>query len=141
MGAESGVSYTRSFLAKQRSFSDPQLNLKGAGQPRLSFEIPVIVYYRVRPSDPSYSEQALEERRAAVQSWLTSHPAAIKAEYIEPETDGFSRPRLRGAIEACKQTGGTLPIARTEQNSELAERVGFEPTVRFPAHTLSKRAP
>jgi hypothetical protein len=23
----------------------------------------------------------------------------------------------------------------------LAERVGFEPTVRFPAHTLSKRAP
>ena len=97
--------------------------------------------YRVRPSDPSYSEQALEERRVAVQSWLTSHPAAIKAEYIEPETDGFSRPRLRGAIEACKQTGGTLPIARTEQNSELAERVGFEPTVRFPAHTLSKRAP
>ena len=25
--------------------------------------------------------------------------------------------------------------------SSLAERVGFEPTVRFPAHTLSKRAP
>jgi len=25
--------------------------------------------------------------------------------------------------------------------AELAERVGFEPTVRFPAHTLSKRAP
>jgi hypothetical protein len=24
---------------------------------------------------------------------------------------------------------------------DLAERVGFEPTVRFPAHTLSKRAP
>jgi hypothetical protein len=23
----------------------------------------------------------------------------------------------------------------------LAERVGFEPTVQFPAHTLSKRAP
>jgi hypothetical protein len=26
-------------------------------------------------------------------------------------------------------------------SSNLAERVGFEPTVRFPAHTLSKRAP
>jgi hypothetical protein len=26
-------------------------------------------------------------------------------------------------------------------SAELAERVGFEPTVRFPAHTLSKRAP
>jgi hypothetical protein len=24
---------------------------------------------------------------------------------------------------------------------KMAERVGFEPTVRFPAHTLSKRAP
>lgn len=24
---------------------------------------------------------------------------------------------------------------------QMAERVGFEPTVRFPAHTLSKRAP
>jgi hypothetical protein len=28
-----------------------------------------------------------------------------------------------------------------EENSVVAERVGFEPTVRFPAHTLSKRAP
>jgi hypothetical protein len=26
-------------------------------------------------------------------------------------------------------------------NELLAERVGFEPTVQFPAHTLSKRAP
>ena len=26
-------------------------------------------------------------------------------------------------------------------NLELAERVGFEPTVEFPLHTLSKRAP
>jgi hypothetical protein len=74
----------------------------------------VIVYYRIRPSDPSYSGQALEEQRAAVQSWLASHPDTIKAEYIEPETDGFSRPHLREAIEACKQTGATLLIARTE---------------------------
>src|SRR2546427_304328 len=27
------------------------------------------------------------------------------------------------------------------QGKRLAERVGFEPTVRFPPHTLSKRAP
>ena len=25
--------------------------------------------------------------------------------------------------------------------NEVAERVGFEPTVEFPQHTLSKRAP
>ncbi|MCK1514097.1 recombinase family protein [Bradyrhizobium sp. 190] len=74
----------------------------------------VIVYYRTRPSDPSYSDQALEEQRAAVHSWLTSRPAIIKAEYIEPETDGFSRPHLRDAIEACKQTGATLLVGRTE---------------------------
>ncbi|XIA66782.1 recombinase family protein [Bradyrhizobium sp. TZ2] len=74
----------------------------------------VIVYYRIRPSDPSSSDQALEEQRAAVQSWLTSHPATVKAEYIEPETDGFSRPHLREAIEACRQIGATLLIARTE---------------------------
>ena len=30
---------------------------------------------------------------------------------------------------------------RSAASAELAERVGFEPTVRFPAHTLSKRAP
>src|SRR5829696_6810015 len=28
-----------------------------------------------------------------------------------------------------------------QQTDELAERVGFEPTVEFPLHTLSKRAP
>jgi hypothetical protein len=74
----------------------------------------VIVYYRTRPSDPSYSDQALDEQRVAVRSWLISHPATIKAEYIEPETDDFSRPHLRDAIEACKQTGATLLVARTE---------------------------
>jgi hypothetical protein len=30
---------------------------------------------------------------------------------------------------------------RSQFCTGLAERVGFEPTVRFPAHTLSKRAP
>lgn len=41
---------------------------------------------------------------------------------------------------------GTLPDQATAylnniNNLDMAERVGFEPTVRFPAHTLSKRAP
>src|SRR5262249_55613579 len=30
---------------------------------------------------------------------------------------------------------------RTAANGELAVRVGFEPTIRFPVYTLSKRAP
>src|SRR2546425_932117 len=33
------------------------------------------------------------------------------------------------------------PITGRERAAGLAERVGFEPTVRFPPHTLSKRAP
>jgi hypothetical protein len=31
--------------------------------------------------------------------------------------------------------------ARTAANEILAEGVGFEPTIRFPVYTLSKRAP
>jgi len=27
------------------------------------------------------------------------------------------------------------------KNCQMAERVGFEPTIRFPVYTLSKRAP
>jgi hypothetical protein len=30
---------------------------------------------------------------------------------------------------------------RTKANNGLAEGVGFEPTIRFPVYTLSKRAP
>jgi hypothetical protein len=35
---------------------------------------------------------------------------------------------------------GVTYVSGTDLRS-LAERVGFEPTVQFPAHTLSKRAP
>ena len=34
-----------------------------------------------------------------------------------------------------------LQLSVRDDFEGLAERVGFEPTVRFPAHTLSKRAP
>ena len=39
--------------------------------------------------------------------------------------------------------GVDRPISKMneELQGSLAEGVGFEPTVRFPAHTLSKRAP
>ena len=38
---------------------------------------------------------------------------------------------------------GYVPLSMCpgRTSAKLAERVGFEPTVRFPAHTLSKRAP
>jgi hypothetical protein len=62
------------------------------------------------------------------------------------ETNGqvlpIRSPRLRSEITA--NTGLILPTCRPREQPDavkLAERVGFEPTVRFPAHTLSKRAP
>ena len=35
----------------------------------------------------------------------------------------------------------TVPQSLIKAGTRLAERVGFEPTVEFPPHTLSKRAP
>ena len=32
-------------------------------------------------------------------------------------------------------------VCKYNKIKEVAERVGFEPTVEFPQHTLSKRAP
>ena len=36
---------------------------------------------------------------------------------------------------------GQNATGREKRRDWLAERVGFEPTVEFPQHTLSKRAP
>ena len=36
---------------------------------------------------------------------------------------------------------GFIIIRIIDENMRVADRVGFEPTVRFLAHTLSKRAP
>src|SRR5688572_5001427 len=45
-------------------------------------------------------------------------------------------------VSALRQTGRPLEPPPTErQRRKVAERVGFEPTVEFPLHTLSKRAP
>jgi hypothetical protein len=36
---------------------------------------------------------------------------------------------------------GSIEYRRLQSKDLVAERVGFEPTVEFPQHTLSKRAP
>ena len=74
----------------------------------------IIVYYRTRPSKSAYSDIALQEQRQTITRWVAEHQATLKAEYVEPETDGFSRPQLREAMDICKRTGATLLIARTE---------------------------
>ena len=94
----------------------------------------VIAYYRVRPSEPAYSDIALQEQRETIKTWIKGRQAIVQAEYIEPETDGFSRPQLRQAMEDCKQSGATLLIARTE-----AIGSGAEFSLGFPAFRLRLR--
>jgi hypothetical protein len=48
----------------------------------------------------------------------------------------FDCPRCRGRRQEQSRRAVRLP-----KGAEMAERVGFEPTVEFPLHTLSKRAP
>ena len=55
---------------------------------------------------------------------ILAHPA-------RPLLPDYRTPRLRRGV--------TLVLHGS--SGRMAERVGFEPTVRFPAHTLSKRAP
>ena len=43
--------------------------------------------------------------------------------------------------EAVKTCGRKKRIVMKIQTMKLAERVGFEPTVEFPRHSLSRRAP
>ncbi len=74
----------------------------------------IFVYFRIRPSEPTFSDRAFREQQNAVAAWLVDNPASILAEYVEPETDCTSRPRLAEAIAACKQANATLLIARTE---------------------------
>lgn len=95
----------------------------------------VIAYYRVRPSEPAYSDIALQEQREAVRTWIEGRQAVVQAEYIEPETDGFSRPQLRKALEDCKQSGATLLIARTEaigSGTEFSPRISNIPAAFAP---------
>lgn len=95
----------------------------------------VIAYYRVRPSEPAYSDIALQEQREAVKTWIEGHQAAVQAEYVEPETDGFSRPQLRQAMEDCKQSGATLLIARTDvigSGAEFSPRISSIPVAFAP---------
>ena len=95
----------------------------------------VIAYYRIRSSEPAYSDIALQEQREAVRAWIEGHQAAVQAEYVEPETDGFSRPQLRQAMEDCKQSGVTLLIARTEaigSGGEFSPRISSIPVAFAP---------
>lgn len=86
----------------------------------------VVVYLRTRPLEPSFSDQALKEQRAAVTRWLSDNPASVVAEYSELEIDGMSRPRLADAVAKCKASSASLLIARVEA---IGTGLRFEPRI------------
>lgn len=96
----------------------------------------VVVYYRARPLEPGFSDQALKEQRDAVLRWLTKNPTTVIAEYVEAETTGTSRPRLAEAIRACKSAAARLLIARTEP---IGGGSLFEPRIRSVAVAIAPK--
>jgi hypothetical protein len=62
--------------------------------------------------------------------WTISRASKAVRQILRDET----RAKIRGVF-------AVFPAFGTASLFMVAERVGFEPTVRFPAHTLSKRAP
>lgn len=86
----------------------------------------VVVYFRTRPLEPSFSDQALKEQHAAVSRWLADNPASVVAEYSEQEIDGMPRPRLAEAVAKCKAANARLLIARLES---IGSGSSFEPRI------------
>ncbi len=87
----------------------------------------VVVYYRTRPCEAAFSDQALKEQRDAVFYWLTENSTAVIVEYVEAEEDGTSRRRLADAIANCKELGARLLIASTEP---IGRGPPFEPRIQ-----------
>jgi hypothetical protein len=75
---------------------------------------------------------------------MTKYEALEKNAVSEPEMPQlenlqYSLIRRNGSL--CWGIFGLSHGRQCKDLAMVAERVGFEPTVRFPAHTLSKRAP
>ncbi len=83
----------------------------------------------------TYARVQQEHRRSAVGNLTNLVPAPISAAAPHKRaTQGIIKPEAPPKL----LVGGDL---RNPPDQGMAERVGFEPTVRFPVHTLSKRAP
>ena len=73
--------------------------------------------------------------RNAPAEWRRGWDSTVAQRAVSPRNQCPQRARRswRSAIPS------TIPMPR--RSGRMAERVGFEPTVEFPQHTLSKRAP
>jgi hypothetical protein len=67
------------------------------------------------------------------------------AQQEKEDRHGLGAPEIRGWHHNSRKVRSGRELSKVEIilkfQQDMAERVGFEPTVQFPAHTLSKRAP
>ena len=66
--------------------------------------------------------------------YAEAHDTSIEERYT-------AVPLLKGKVIVISGIGPGLGRSLADRVGALAEGVGFEPTVHFHAHTLSKRAP
>jgi hypothetical protein len=69
---------------------------------------------------------------------ITSHPGPGVTSITTPARSKVKPATIRNILRTCQRCGGSCDFWRANL---MAERVGFEPTVGFLLHTLSKRAP
>ena len=95
-----------------------------------------IAYYRVSTTRQGHSGLGLEAQRVATNNFLRSSDAVLLAECTEVESGKrANRPELKAAVQACRERGATLLIAKLDR---LARNVHFisgllESGVRFTA--------
>lgn len=90
----------------------------------------IIVYYRIRSTDPGASAQVLHAQLAAARAWVDERGAEIVGHHIEEEGGHpdriTARPALAAAVCACKSHGATLLVASTEP---IGSGHHFEPRI------------
>ncbi|MBX0293156.1 recombinase family protein [Hymenobacter sp. HSC-4F20] len=83
---------------------------------------PFVSYYRVSTLKQGKSGLGLEAQQAAVRTFVPD-PTRIVAEFVEVESGKRNqRPQLHAAIEAARQHGATLLIAKLDR---LSRNAGF----------------
>jgi DNA invertase Pin-like site-specific DNA recombinase len=83
----------------------------------------IVPYYRVSTVRQGNSGLGLEAQRVSVESYRKSVSGDVIHEFTEVESGKkSSRPKIREAIQLCKQTGATLVVAKLDR---LARNVAF----------------
>ena len=96
-----------------------------------------------QPSDPCAACIARPDRGPSPGrgGGARGHPLAYLLAGCVPFCPGLSPLKVYAEVYAAEDVGGRYSVFSMGYWPYLAERVGFEPTVRFHVHTLSKRAP